>query len=138
MSARIGTLRSRSSSKLRALVQHPAQVSYTIEKETDFKTRPPKEVDIYLPIIGCGSYLRERIGDAQGFTYVIEGITPLHWAAEHGAVGRRGKRNIGNIVEGHQVREHAALVILARHPLARPPASSRLRLVFFAFVLPEM
>lgn len=75
------------SSELQALVHHPARVSYSIEKATDYETRPPKDVDVYLPIIGWGSYLRERLRDAQGSTYTIEGLTPLHWAAERGAAG---------------------------------------------------
>lgn len=59
------------SSELRALVQHPARVSYSIEKATDYETRPPKDIGVYFPIIGWGKtwrrikfYIYNRRADA--------------------------------------------------------------------------
>lgn len=71
------------SSELHALAQHPARVTYLI-KEDDFGTGETKQV--YQPVRGCGRQLEEGIKRAKEST-VVEGLTPLHWAAEKGAAG---------------------------------------------------
>lgn len=72
------------SPELRAMIQSPARASYQMEKLWDFTNKEYAKVP--WPIHGWGRRLEESIKTAEE-TRVIEGMTPLHWAAERKASG---------------------------------------------------
>lgn len=74
------------SSELRALVHHPARVFYSTEKQMHFRSGSYEEVEVYVRSNGTGDRPEENVRTAKE-QFAVEGLTPLHWAAEHGAAG---------------------------------------------------
>lgn len=72
------------SPEMQDLIQNRARVSYWMEDNYDFSTKERKQV--YQPFRGWGGRLEEGIQRAKEPT-VVEGLTALHWAAEHRAAG---------------------------------------------------